>query len=288
MQKSESIGSLAAALAKAQGEFRQPKKNRTVKVTTKTGGSYTFDYATLDEILDCVRKPLADASLALIQVPTLDEYRVVVETTLVHGSGEFISESIGCKPDEMKAQAIGSIITYLRRYAIVAILGLSADEDDDANKGMGNDADARPRSGKKQRPEPQLSRPTEPAPATNGAPEPLPDFFALGLKAARSASGDKLKELPAKIEVKPLALHEKAILKGYCIIRQKQLELGGTDAEPMVSQAARHAAMAVSGMQLDWVLAAIEHDERLSFEEKDRARQAAADRTKQLEKAGAA
>lgn len=66
MRQSETIEKLAEALSKAQGAFVNPSRNRTVTVKMKMGGTYNFAYATLDGIMEMIRKPLADNGLALV------------------------------------------------------------------------------------------------------------------------------------------------------------------------------------------------------------------------------
>lgn len=160
MRTSESIEKISAALAKAQGEMTNPPKNREVEVAMKNGGKYRFRYATLDGVLDVVRKPLATAGIALIQtvdhiaptgvvvlrnVDTGEESHVpsgptLWLTTRLMCAGEFVETSIPVIPESGGMQALGSAITYLRRYAITALLGLAAEEDDDANTQAGNTA----------------------------------------------------------------------------------------------------------------------------------------------------
>jgi hypothetical protein len=129
----ENLGELAAALAKAQTEFPTIHRDKTVTVKTKTGGSYTFSYAPLDSILSAVRVPLAKNGLVVIQ--TLDEGALV--TALIHASGASMSGAIAL-PEAADIQGLGSAITYLRRYALQAILGIAAEEDDDGNRATDN------------------------------------------------------------------------------------------------------------------------------------------------------
>lgn len=126
---------LAAALAKAQASFPTISRDKEVTVQTKNGGSYKFKYAPLDKILDKVRKPLSDNGLSIIQL--LDED--VLVTSLLHSSGAMISGRTPI-PAAEGIQAYGSAITYLRRYAIQALLGIAAEEDDDGNTHAGNQA----------------------------------------------------------------------------------------------------------------------------------------------------
>jgi hypothetical protein len=135
------LGGLAGALAKAQAAFPAIPRDKEVKVTMKSGGSYTFKYAPLDTILAATRKPLSDNGLALVQL--LDEGDLV--TMLLHSDGGVLSGHLTIPmPENGTVQELGSAITYLRRYSIQAILGIAAEEDDDGNRASGNTAAATP------------------------------------------------------------------------------------------------------------------------------------------------
>jgi hypothetical protein len=132
------LGALAAALAKAQAAFPAVLKGKHVKITTKTGGSYEFDYAPLDTILEATRKPLTDNGIAVVQM--LDDGSLV--TSIIHEGGGIISGRIDLPPhDDIKG--LGSAITYLRRYAIQSALGLAAEDDDDGSRATGDAIETR-------------------------------------------------------------------------------------------------------------------------------------------------
>jgi hypothetical protein len=118
----EAIGALNAAIAKAQGEFPAIKRERTVDT-----GSYSYSYASLDKILDSVRGPLSANGLALVQLLSGDGLR----TELRHAEGGVIGSTFPLPTVPGKVQEIGSLLTYLRRYAVLAILSLAPEEDDD-------------------------------------------------------------------------------------------------------------------------------------------------------------
>lgn len=137
-EMSESICDLAGALAKAQGQFSNPERNREVEVRTKTGGSYKFRYATLDNILAMARKPLSENGLCVVQTVTGHKGELYLETTLMHASGQWIRTMLPISVEGGGNQALGGAITYAKRYAITAMLGIAADEDDDGNAADGN------------------------------------------------------------------------------------------------------------------------------------------------------
>lgn len=129
------MGPLAAALAKAQAAYPPIPRDKEVTVQMKSGGSYKFKYAPLDTILAAVRAPLSDNGLAIAQL--LDGPDLV--TLLLHESGASLSARVKL-PGGGDVQALGSAITYLRRYALQALLGIAAEEDDDGNAASGNRA----------------------------------------------------------------------------------------------------------------------------------------------------
>ena len=122
----EQLAALYAAYAAAQADLTNPTKD--AKADT---GSYGYTYATLGSILDHVRPVLAAHGLAVMQNVTNDGDHVSVETILTHSGGGWISFG----PISGKAantwQGIGSAITYARRYALTAALGIAAEDDDD-------------------------------------------------------------------------------------------------------------------------------------------------------------
>lgn len=135
MDKSEEIDKLAIALAKFQGSLEQPSLNSEVKVKTKTGLEYKFKYADLSECKRAAKQPLADNELAVCQLIE-DDYSI--RTILLHSSGQWISSKVRMPSNTADAQSIGSSITYAKRYAFCAILGIVADDDEDANIANGN------------------------------------------------------------------------------------------------------------------------------------------------------
>lgn len=137
MDKSEEIDKLAIALAKFQGSLEQPSLNSEVKVKTKTGGEYKFKYADLSECKRAAKQPLADNELSVCQLIE-DDYSI--RTILLHSSGQWISSKVRMPSNTADVQSIGSAITYAKRYAFCAILGIVADDDEDANIASGNSA----------------------------------------------------------------------------------------------------------------------------------------------------
>ena len=138
-RESSETGQIAAALVAALGRMRNPPRNRSVEVSTRGGGRYGFRYATLDKILDMARPVLAEEGLVLFQpISTNEKGGLVLVTRLLHRSGEWMETSIPLPAPGGDPQSFGSAVTYLRRYAVTALLGIASDEDDDGNRAAGN------------------------------------------------------------------------------------------------------------------------------------------------------
>ena len=177
MNRSEQINELAAALAKAQGAFPAIEKNREVTVRSEKG-SYKFWYATLDNIVDGIRKPLSENGLSYVQAIIQSDREMLCETMLMHASGQFITTQLPVKYADQKnnAQALGSAITYAKRYALTAMLGIVADEDDDGNAADGNQIE-----GSQYRKAPANEVSAAPAPGTRklSKPQARPEYDKL-------------------------------------------------------------------------------------------------------------
>lgn len=122
MNKSESIVKLSAALCRFHGAMGKVGKD-------SVNPHFRNKYASLSNIIEAVTPHLNAVGLTVVQMPTTEG----LETLLLHESGEYISSlsTIAAK-DPMNPQAVGSAITYARRYAMGAVLSLNIDEDDDA------------------------------------------------------------------------------------------------------------------------------------------------------------
>jgi len=125
MTHSEQINEIATALAKAQAEIEGAKKD-------STNPHFKSSYADLASVWDACRKALTANGLSVVQGPVSDEGRVGVTTMLMHSSGQWLESTFFMRPTKDDPQGAGSALTYARRYALAAMVGV-APEDDDGN-----------------------------------------------------------------------------------------------------------------------------------------------------------
>lgn len=119
---------LHKALAKAQSEFKTIKKDSTAKA-----GAFSYNYASLDSILDQVLPILHKNGLYVSQSPINDAERVGVETKIIHAdTGDSLEGKFTIALDKNTPQGAGIAITYAKRYAIQSMLGLNFEDDTDA------------------------------------------------------------------------------------------------------------------------------------------------------------
>lgn len=127
MNKSETITELAKALVKFNSEVNKIAKDAD-------NPFFKNNYATLDTIIDEIRPILSKHGLSIMQIPSGDGQNVTLKTLLLHESGEWLeSDELTMKPVKNDPQAVGSCITYARRYSLAAFLSLNTGEDDDGN-----------------------------------------------------------------------------------------------------------------------------------------------------------
>lgn len=121
--QSTEIGQLAEALAKAQ---------KAIKPAVKDAKNPFFkaSYADLFSIWEACREALGNNGLSVIQIPQNNEKGITVITLLAHSSGEWIRGELTLIPTKADAQGVGSVITYARRYALAAMVGVAPEEDD--------------------------------------------------------------------------------------------------------------------------------------------------------------
>lgn len=137
-QASEHIGAIAAALARAQAELTNPDKTLTAQIRSPflRDDDRTFRYASLASGLDIVRKTLSQQEIAIIQTTRVEETtgHIHLTTLLAHSSGEWISSDWPvCAARDIEApHRMGAALTYARRYALFALVGIAGEDDLDA------------------------------------------------------------------------------------------------------------------------------------------------------------
>src|SRR3954447_6631536 len=135
---SESIGAIAAALAKAQGELINPEKSLTAIIRSPFPREVdrTFRYASLSTGLEIVRKALGKHEIATVQTTAIDHEAGLIRltTVLAHSSGEWVSSDWPvCPVGETGApHKMGAALTYARRYSLFTLVGIAGEDDLDA------------------------------------------------------------------------------------------------------------------------------------------------------------
>src|SRR4051812_21711974 len=174
-RSSESIGAIAAALAKAQGELINPEKSLTATLRSPfpRENDRTFRYASLSSGLDIVRKALGRHEIATVQTTAIDNEAglILLTTVLAHSSGEWVSSDWPvCAINETAApHKMGAALTYARRYALFTLVGIAGEDDLDApDLDVPTSTDAAPTS------EPNVGQ----APVSNGRSSKAPTFDA--------------------------------------------------------------------------------------------------------------
>lgn len=144
------VPKLYAALSKAQGVFPDIPKTKTVDFS-HNGKRTFYKYADLADIFKAIRPGLKENGLSVIQ--KFDEESQLLTTILAHESGEILTSTIGINTKALP-QALGSQLTYFRRYQLAGIVGVSADEDDDG-QGAQNNAQGNKKGNPQPKPKPK-------------------------------------------------------------------------------------------------------------------------------------
>ena len=137
-RSSETIGAIAAALAKAQGELANPEKSlvATVRSSNPRESDQTFRYASLSSGLDIVRKTLGKHEIATVQTTAMDSEGGLIRltTVLAHSSGEWLSSEwpVCAMSETASPRRMGAALTYARRYALFTLVGIAGEDDLDA------------------------------------------------------------------------------------------------------------------------------------------------------------
>ena len=111
---SEQLNELGAALAKAQSQVKGAKKDAANPFFKST-------YADLASVWDACRDALTSNGLSVVQFPGFDNGMATLDTVLLHSSGQWMAGTAGAPLGKQDAQGVGSVLTYLRRYALAAV-----------------------------------------------------------------------------------------------------------------------------------------------------------------------
>lgn len=198
MKKSESIASLTQALVKVQSQLKGAKAD-------SVNPFFKAKYASLSSVWEACRKLLADNELVVIQTTSVgDEHKLIIDTTLAHSSGEWITGQLPMILNKEDPQGIGQAITYGRRYGLSAIIGICP-EDDDAESTVST------------QPKKQQAKPTkEPTPVKDGESMTTESLFQWVADkknwkkptASRSFLVNKCKIAEERIDNEPQGVYE--------------------------------------------------------------------------------
>jgi len=182
-RSSETIGAIAAALARAQAEIANPEKSLTATIRSPfpREEDRTFRYASLSSGLDIVRKSLGRQEIATVQTTAIDTEAGLIRltTVLAHSSGEWVSSDWPVCPvaETAAPHRMGAALTYARRYALFTLVGIAGEDDLDAP-----DLGATPNTDTGRTLEANVGRPPPPSGGS-------PNGHALDAGTASSVSG---------------------------------------------------------------------------------------------------
>ena len=196
MNESEQIIDLMKAFAKVQSELKPAVFNRR-------NPHFKSRYADFKSCLDACREPLQTHGLSFMQYTEKKDGELFLVTRLYHDSGQWIKSDYPLCPKSMDSQILGSTITYAKRYALCAMLGIVADEDANA------DDDGEAAEGRIERPKPATAQAKQ-------SPPPSPKIDEGQAQHLKSLYGKLDDECKKKITVW-LGKHEIYDLKDVCI-----------------------------------------------------------------------
>lgn len=190
MKKSDSIAKLSMAMAKFQKDVKQPMKDAA-------NPFFKSHYVPLENVVEAITTAAAPHGLSFTQYPVNgDNGTIGVATVILHESGEFIEyDAIYSVPKKANdVQQLGSVITYLRRYSLSSIFGITSDNDDDGNAA----SDANPANKK------QNNAPAQQPPQNQQPPQEL-DGGRL------SAIGNLITDMAMKQNIAPQEVYTKSL-----------------------------------------------------------------------------
>lgn len=167
---------LFAAFVKAQAKFEVPKRTKTARVQTRSGSSYEYKYSTLEDLIAATRPALAENGLAVFNNVTMPGQNVVAVTAvIVHTSGQTHETDPIIFQVDGSPQATGGAITYGRRYSQSALLGVAAEDDNDAGNSEPRTQGSKPANARNSASTAKTESAPEPEPAAGTENEPITD-----------------------------------------------------------------------------------------------------------------
>lgn len=217
------------ALAKAQSDIRAALKDRS-------NDHFHSQYATLASVWDACRGPLTANGFAVVQLPRADGAKVTVETRLLHESGHEIVGELTLQARAADTQAVGSAITYARRYGLASMVGVAPDDDD------GNSATGKPARAMSPAPPPKAE--IRPAPKAAAAPSDKDQHPAVAelMGVLKRDIGAETREDANTVLawIAPgldLAKARQPSVAEHVLAELKQLQLAGTPCSAMLAEA---------------------------------------------------
>jgi hypothetical protein len=209
--RSPSIGKLVLARAKATQGIKSIVKDLKADIPNKNGGrGYQYSYADLASVMGAIEDAISAQGLAIFQTTQTRATGLHLITTLGHESDQWICAEMKLKADSAGPQVLGSEMTYMRRYAVLSILALAPEQDDDG-KAAQDRADQRPRQEhSKPAPRPMPA----PAPVAPSAPEQTasddePKILTIQQGAEGPLIGRWTKQALEILDGKPLAWRQR-------------------------------------------------------------------------------
>ena len=184
MKTSPETNEIFEALSRFQEKMPMVPKLHQARIPTRTGGEYTYAYADMGDTVEAARPLLAEFGLAVIQSPGWKAGHNTLTTRVVHKSGQWFEDTMQLYLAQETPQVHGSAITYARRYAFCAQLGIVADTDDDGQLAQMAYGEG---SGRRRKP-PRSSTPTERPQSRRIAADPA----TAGVEFATSQQRNKI------------------------------------------------------------------------------------------------
>jgi ERF superfamily len=213
-EHSEQINEIVSAVSKAQVAFTAIERNHKAEIQTRGGSSFGFAFEDMAAILEAIRPALEANGLAVMQFPVNRQGGILLITMLAHQSGQWFRSQLAMPCNVNDSHAVGSAISYARRYSVKPILGLAPapGEDDDAEAARASmyagppqgpkagqrasaqvAASANPPAGEKpkpgKKPEPRAAAPKAPEPSPTPSPAPAKTMAPIGPIATIAMKG---------------------------------------------------------------------------------------------------